>query len=541
MSSHASQPKQNPKRQRTLPQRPLPQQIPAFQQQAAPVHYPAPEAARPRGRASLWLGLLTLMALAVVGVLAVAAWLFVTSPVILPGTQVLGVALGGLTETEAAQALDGHWQQRQIALENGGLGVTAVSPTDLGITLDSTATARRALEQGRSLDGLIGWATGQNQRAIPIWEINLDVARAKLTEMAPGFEQRAVNAGIQIVNGRVTTTPAIPGQTLDVAASMDWLALNAAQAVVDGRFPLTFQPTQPAVTDVSAAVAEAEQMLGHTVTLTAYDPISDETLSLPITPDLWGGWLQLQVEPGSPQRFRWSLNAGLASTVLAAQAEAWGGGRSLNVDEVVTAVSAAIQNQQPEVGTRLYHDDRTHIVQSGETLSSIGRDYGIPYPWIQQANPGVDALSVGQALTIPSPDVMLPLPVVANKRVVVSISQQRTWVYENGQLKWEWLSSTGIDDSPTAPGIFQVQSHEPNAYAANWDLWMPSFMGIYRPVPTSDFMNGFHGFPTRGGSQLLWTGNLGSKVTYGCILLSSENAAALYDWAEEGVVVEIRP
>jgi lipoprotein-anchoring transpeptidase ErfK/SrfK len=53
-------------------------------------------------------------------------------------------------------------------------------------------------------------------------------------------------------------------------------------------------------------------------------------------------------------------------------------------------------------------------------------------------------------------------------------------------------------------------------------------------------MNGFHGFPSRGGTQLLWTNNLGRPVTYGCILVSTDNAKALYDWAQEGVVVEIR-
>jgi lipoprotein-anchoring transpeptidase ErfK/SrfK len=144
-------------------------------------------------------------------------------------------------------------------------------------------------------------------------------------------------------------------------------------------------------------------------------------------------------------------------------------------------------------------------------------------------------------VTIPSPDVLLPLPVVPDKRIVVSLSQQKVWVFEDGGLKWEWLASTGIDDSPTSPGVFQIQSHEPNAYANNWDLWMPHFMGVYRPVPYADFMNGFHGFPTRSGHNLLWTGDLGRQVTYGCILLSSENAATLYNWAEEGVVVEIQP
>jgi lipoprotein-anchoring transpeptidase ErfK/SrfK len=124
---------------------------------------------------------------------------------------------------------------------------------------------------------------------------------------------------------------------------------------------------------------------------------------------------------------------------------------------------------------------------------------------------------------------------------VISLSQQRLWAYENGALKWEWPVSTGIESSPTAPGVFQVQSREENAYAGNWDLWMPEFIGIYRPVPTSEFMNGFHGFPTRNGYNLLWTNSIGRPVTYGCILVANENQGLLYDWAEEGVIVEVKP
>ena len=56
-----------------------------------------------------------------------------------------------------------------------------------------------------------------------------------------------------------------------------------------------------------------------------------------------------------------------------------------------------------------------------------------------------------------------------------------------------------------------------------------------------DFTNGFHGFPTRGGSQLLWTNSLGTRVTYGCILISNDHIRQLYDWAEDGVVVQITP
>ena len=116
------------------------------------------------------------------------------------------------------------------------------------------------------------------------------------------------------------------------------------------------------------------------------------------------------------------------------------------------------------------------------------------------------------------------------------------WASENGQVVFEWPVSTGIASSPTAPGVFQVQSHELNAYGEQWNLYMPHFVGFYHPGPNVEVMNGFHGFPTSAtGGYLLWTGDLGRPATYGCILLSLENAAMLYDWAEEGVVVEVRP
>ncbi|HLA44624.1 MAG TPA: L,D-transpeptidase, partial [Aggregatilineales bacterium] len=121
-----------------------------------------------------------------------------------------------------------------------------------------------------------------------------------------------------------------------------------------------------------------------------------------------------------------------------------------------------------------------------------------------------------------------------HKRIVLSINNQEMWAYENGQLKWNWTISTGISRSPTSPGIFQIQSHEINAYASQWNLYMPHFMGVYQPGPGADVMNGFHGFPTdASGGYLLWTSNLGRPATYGCILLSLENAEVLYNWAEE--------
>jgi lipoprotein-anchoring transpeptidase ErfK/SrfK len=148
-------------------------------------------------------------------------------------------------------------------------------------------------------------------------------------------------------------------------------------------------------------------------------------------------------------------------------------------------------------------------------------------------------LLAGQVLTIPSKNEMLPLPVVPSKRIVISISQQHLWTYENGGLRSEHVISTGIDRSPTIPGIYQVQTHEIEAYASVWDLTMPHFIGIYEGWP--GFMNGLHGLPTLSNGSRLWAGNLGRPVSYGCIILDLAAAEDIYYWAEEGVVVEIQP
>ena len=82
-----------------------------------------------------------------------------------------------------------------------------------------------------------------------------------------------------------------------------------------------------------------------------------------------------------------------------------------------------------------------------------------------------------------------------------------------------------------------MQTHKRNAYASVWDLHMPDFLGIYEAWP--GFMNGIHGLPTLANGQKLWANILGRPASYGCIILDTDAARWLYEWAEDGVVVEI--
>jgi LysM repeat protein len=483
-----------------------------------------------------------LVLVALIVLLAIIGFVVYHSDLILPGIEALGVDLSGTSRGKAAVALAEAWQGQTIRLR-AGEDIWVVSPTSLGIHLDAQAMAASAHRQSRSWAAVRRWLQGEGQTALsPVVNTDVQAIEIGLQRIAPELTVAPQDASVRLVEGRVAAVPAVPGRELDVAATAAWLELSAHQVVIQGVLDLQIRQLQPAVLDVSGLVEQGNRWLSHTLFIRASDPILNELIVWEIDPADWISWLSLRIDRGTASGLAWTLNEVQVRDAMQVHAQELGDTRYVNVTATIAAIESAIREGSWTARTRVYHTPRVHVVQFGETLSSIARDYGMPYPWLEQTNPGVkNALSVGQVITIPSPDELLPLPVVENKRIVVSISRQAMWAYQDGVARWVWPISTGIESSPTSPGVFQVQSHDENAYAASWNLWMPYFMGIYRPVPTSNFMNGFHGFPTRDGATLLWTGNLGTPVTYGCILVETGNAALLYDWAEEGVIVEILP
>ncbi len=494
-------------------------------------------------RQVMWISIGASLGMAAVTfvLLSLVTAFFYQSDLIVPRVQSGSVNLGGQPLDVAATQLQQAWQQRTMTLV-GGAETLTVDPAWLGITLDVEATVQAAHRQARSPVLLREWLTNDDPIDIPpVWRFDLSIAEANLQSLVPQITTPAVDATLQQAGSQIEAIPAQPGQTLNVAATLADLRQNTAQRLTEGRLTLVMQPLQPVVVDVSDAVAEARRRLVYQLDVPLYDPIRDEQLTWRVTLEDWATWIRFSIPPQTNNpRVEWSIDSDKVAAFIERQNQQLAPERYVKPEVALNKLLPILKQQSGEVRLRVYHQPQRYAVRPGESLSSIANRVGIPYPWIQAANPQIEGLSVGQVITIPSPDLLLPLPVVENKRIVVSISQQRVWVYEDGQEKWRWVGSTGIASSPTSPGIFQVQTHEENAYADNWDIWMPHFMGIYRPAPNIGFMNGFHGFPTRDGNQLLWTNNLGSPTTFGCILIGSEEAQALYEWAEPGVIVEIR-
>jgi lipoprotein-anchoring transpeptidase ErfK/SrfK len=500
-----------------------------------------PNAARSRRRAAHWWVVVPVAIIAgvlfmvLMGIIAVR---MAYADTIYPRVQVAQVDLGGMTPAQAETALTRSWGA--ITLRDGER-TWSIAADELGITFDTRATAVRAFAIGHGDGGLEQLFSTHS--VAPIINVDPDVMITALLQREIQFSIAPVNAGITFVDGQVQATPAQAGRKIDVLATVT--QAQATPPTLDQpSVSLVMSAVTPTVQDAAPLVETAQGLLRMPLTLVVYDPVTDERQTWTIEPRVWGRWLSAQPDPDSPFGLSLRADADRMRAVLAGRVDASFGAdatRTIELDGAIQALQARIASGRPSdaVTVTVQHLPRTHTVQAGESMTSIGWDYGIPYLYIQQANNGLQSLAIGQTITIPPADAFLDLPVVPDKRIVVSISQQRARVYENGALKWDWPASTGIADSPTWTGVYQIQSHVPNAYAANWNLYMPNFMGIYQPVPNAGFTNGFHGFPTRGGGQLIWENSLGRRVTYGCILLSDANVRRLYVWAETGVVVEI--
>jgi lipoprotein-anchoring transpeptidase ErfK/SrfK len=128
------------------------------------------------------------------------------------------------------------------------------------------------------------------------------------------------------------------------------------------------------------------------------------------------------------------------------------------------------------------------------------------------------------------------VPAGRGKLIVVSISQQHVWAYQDGALVYSFVASTGSGNS-TRTGTFSILDKIPKAYASTWGFWMPDWMGIYY---AGDLEDGFHSLPLLSDGTRLWGDSLGTPVTYGCVVLGIQDSKTLYNWATVGTTVQIK-
>ena len=133
--------------------------------------------------------------------------------------------------------------------------------------------------------------------------------------------------------------------------------------------------------------------------------------------------------------------------------------------------------------------------------------------------------------------------------ILVSLSQQWLWTYQNRTLVFDTPVTTGMPQLPTPDGTYSVQYHEANVMF--YSPWPPSSPYYYSPEHVNYAMyfayDGYfiHDAPWREvfgpGTNYPHTDPDGAKVTgsHGCVELPTPAAARVYNWAYDGATIVI--
>ena len=130
-----------------------------------------------------------------------------------------------------------------------------------------------------------------------------------------------------------------------------------------------------------------------------------------------------------------------------------------------------------------------------------------------------------EATPIPT-QVIIPPGVGGDERWIdVDLTNQRLYAYQGTELVNNFLVSTGVWNTPTVTGQFQIYAK----YLAA-DMIGP---GYYLPnVPYVMYF-----FKDYGLHGTYWHNNFGTPMSHGCVNLRTEDAAWLFDWAGVGTTV----
>jgi hypothetical protein len=132
-------------------------------------------------------------------------------------------------------------------------------------------------------------------------------------------------------------------------------------------------------------------------------------------------------------------------------------------------------------------------------------------------------------IRVVSHNPVTPEGVENGRWVEVNLYQQTLAIYENNQLVFATLISTGYDPYYTQPGLFQVR--EKKEFETMTGAFQTGKVDYYllEDVPWTMYYDG-----PRALHGAYWRSKFGSELSHGCINLSVGDSHWLYDWASVG-------
>jgi vancomycin resistance protein YoaR len=302
---------------------------------------------------------------------------------IYPGVSVFETELGGLTLTEAEIILQQRFQDYQPIklILRYGERTWAVSPQEVGVSLDAKATAISAYAVGREGStlkrlwdqGRILWLGHATPFTLLIDE---GIGTLYLSRLAREINQPVRDAALMMHDLQVEAVPSQVGREVDIAATRQLIYQRIA-TLTDGTVDLVVHQTPPAIADVSQAEFDVKWMLssplilrppdegdeeGDEITYTLDQTALAEMLTLrqvkmsdgqviltagldqdKLTAYLQGLAKQID-QPPRDGRFDFDPATGILTPIVSSQ-----DGRSLNITETVRLVNAQAVTDQRQV------------------------------------------------------------------------------------------------------------------------------------------------------------------------------------------------
>jgi vancomycin resistance protein YoaR len=223
---------------------------------------------------SLWGVILTLIdVVAILLALALVGYEYFYMARIYPGVSVFGTDLDGLALDEAEIVLQQRFQDYQPIklILRYDERTWAVSPPEMGVSLDAKATAISAYAVGREGSTLKRlWDQGRILwlgQAVPFTLlIDEGIGTLYLSRLAQEINQPVRDAALVVHDLQVEATPSQVGREVDIAATRQLIYQRIA-TLTGGTVDLVVHQTPPAIADVSQAKRDVEWMLSSPLVL----------------------------------------------------------------------------------------------------------------------------------------------------------------------------------------------------------------------------------------------------------------------------------
>ncbi|MEN6524674.1 MAG: VanW family protein [Anaerolineaceae bacterium] len=206
---------------------------------------------------------------------------------IFPGVQVAGIPVGGLSIADAQEKIRTsltYPQTGHLILQYADKS-WLLTPSQLGVMLDSETSSRAAFEIGRNgnlfnrLD--VQLASRRNGTNLsPVFIFDQRIAFAYLNQIAAEINRPLEEPSIQIDGTTVSILPGVSGLNLDYSASMASISSQIA-TLLDGLVPLIVQEANPVIINVDEQAELVRKLLSENL-----------TMSMPAgQPDSQGPWV----------------------------------------------------------------------------------------------------------------------------------------------------------------------------------------------------------------------------------------------------------